>query len=218
MSPKKVAISFLTVLIVCVIIIISIIFYLIMVEQKGENIYSVETDRTSNSVGDNDFTENSNLLGEDFLANENILTDENIELSEEFLAKYPNIDFNVTGTDWNYDDDSDDMVINNIEPEPWKDTVTQEDLDNYKFKVLYEDMPENILEYINRGFEDFDKSLREYSYLNGFAAASEAKYSYYQFMNSNGTLIVFFDLNDYYENVIGVLINLDDYSSNIFNA
>ena len=211
MSPKKVAIGLLLILIICIIIIFSSIFYLIVIKRNDEKNYNIITETVTNNSIENGI---STIFIEDISPNENIT------FSEEFLAANPDIDFNVTGIDWSYEEEDENIVVETKpkEPEKWEDTVTQEDIDKYKFKVIYDNMPEEISEYIKNSFEDFDRSLKEYSYLKGFAAANEARYEDYRTINSGQTIMIYFILNDYYKSEIGVLINLEDFSSNIFNA
>ena len=211
MSPKKVAIGLLLIIITCIIIIFSSIFYLIVIKRNDENNYNIITETATNN-----FTENG--IYTTFV--EDISPNENITFSEEFLAANPDIDFNVTGIDWSYEEEDENIIMGTKpkEPESWEDTVTQEDIDKYKFKIIYNNMPEEVLGYIRKSYEDFDRSLKEYSYLKGFAAANEARYNYYEIINNNKTVMIDFNLNDYYGSEIGVLINLEDFSSNIFNA
>lgn len=211
MSPKKIAIGLLLILIICIIIIFSSIFYLIVIKRNDEKNYNIITETATNNSIENGI---STIFIEDISPNENIT------FSEEFLAANPDIDFNVTGIDWSYEEEDENIVVETKpkEPEKWEDTVTQEDIDKYKFKVIYDNMPEEISEYIKNSFEDFDRSLKEYSYLKGFGAANEARYEDYRTINSGQTIMIYFILNDYYKSEIGVLINLEDFSSNIFNA
>lgn len=194
MKLKKFIIVFLIILIICMCIIFTGIYFL----------------------NDKDEIENKYNLDKNIVPSDSINEGRPENQIEE--------DMNVVG-DWEYSDEIRESVENIIintetqteseERKSWEDTVTQEDIDNYKFEVSYNNIPQEILEHINRCFEDFDRSLKEYCYINGFAAASKAEYSYYRTVNSGNTIMIYFNLNDYYKNVIEILINLDDYSYSI---
>lgn len=203
MKSKKIIIISLMVLIICISVICVTLFIL---KPKKEN-------DIKNTVREENKIEESNESIENYLLNSNILNKEIFESQNEF-------DLNSTGADWMYSEEIAESTKNvleetRIEEPNWKDTVTEEDINNYQFKIIYENMPESTLDYINKAFENFDKTLKEYVYVNGFAAASEARYSYDRMIESANSITIFFNLNDYYESIIGVLINLDDYSSEI---
>ena len=157
--------------------------------------YFFKQDKTVNNTNEN---------MEEFLLEHNLLNKELFESQNEF-------DLNSIGTDEMYNDEIQKSVENTIAEQK------KISLEEYEFKTIYDNMPEEILGYIKNSFEDFNKSLKEYAYTNDFISANEAKYNYYRTINSGRTIMIYFILNDYYESEIGVLINLEDFSSNIFN-
>ena len=205
MKSKKIIIFFLCILIICICIIFATLFFL-----------------TKNNIDGNN-VENLNNSSSDI---ENYLTERNI-LNREIYENQTEYDFNSTGTDWIDDSDSSVIeeivrnaevnVVDEVQEESWSEKVTQEDLDNYNFQVSYENMSEEVLGYINKSFENFDETLKEYVYKNGFAAASKASYESCRTINSGHSIIIEFALNDYYANIIKVIINLENYNTYIEN-
>ena len=218
MKSKKRIVYFVIILIIFIWI-LAITFLFLKREKEGSSTAEIKESIKTEKGEENTIDSSQNNDLEEFLLSHNLLNKELFESQNEY-------DLNSTGTDWEYSDEIQESVKNTIaeigkpikkEPEKWEDTVTQEDIDKYKFKVIYDNMPEEVLGYIRKSYEDFDRSLKEYSYLKGFAAANEARYNYYEIINNNKTVMIDFNLNDYYGSEIGVLINLEDFSSNIFN-